>query len=83
MQTGSRLGPRNRIRGQMYKAVRGTVDYARGFRDHPEIFAKDETCEESRAALKETPMDPIRFNFVIIENFSGMIVLYSLEIYKN
>ncbi|KAL0131099.1 hypothetical protein PUN28_002590 [Cardiocondyla obscurior] len=29
------------IRGQMYKVVRGMVDYAHGFHDRPEIFAKD------------------------------------------
>lgn len=73
MQTGSRLGPRNRIRGQMYKAVRSTVDYARGFRDHPEIFAEGKT-EASRTALRQMdPMDPIRSNFVISGNFDEII----------
>lgn len=40
MQTGSRLGPRNRIWGQMYKASRRTADYTRDFRDRSQNFRR-------------------------------------------
>lgn len=77
MQTGSRLGPRNRIRGQMYKAVQGTVDYARGFRSRPEIFGgsrKTRPEGEPHGPERETLLlslrgtKPIKSNSVTIES---------------
>jgi len=51
MQTGSRLGPRNRIRGQMYKAVRGHYDRLRS--RFSRLFGNFQRfAEDKRAAQK-------------------------------